>query len=296
MTLQRAIAVTACLVLFAGFGLAVSPASATVTFGVEGMTCGGCATGIEKSLRATDGVHEVRVSFEKREAWIRYDASKVTVDAIRKVIDESGYSVVEAGSRRTDAGTACCAGKTHGEPGCALIGTSDPSSQEFPFSTDLADLRARFNADKGKVRLLMLLSPTCPMCVGGASVVQTKVLAVVKDPDVRAYAVWVPILESDTVSTVGKATTILPDARVSRYWDATGELVKAYAPVLSLGERPAWDVYLLYGPDAEWKAEPPTPTAWMHQLQGLDASRQLDGAKLAVELQTLVDQAKVRGK
>lgn len=29
-----------------------------------------------------------------------------------------------------------------------------------PYSTDLADLRKQFNNDKGKVRLLMLLSPT----------------------------------------------------------------------------------------------------------------------------------------
>jgi hypothetical protein len=29
-----------------------------------------------------------------------------------------------------------------------------------PYSTDLKELRTRFNKDKGKVRLLMLLSPT----------------------------------------------------------------------------------------------------------------------------------------
>ena len=29
-----------------------------------------------------------------------------------------------------------------------------------PYSSDLNDLRAKFNQDKGKVRLLMLLSPT----------------------------------------------------------------------------------------------------------------------------------------
>lgn len=29
-----------------------------------------------------------------------------------------------------------------------------------PYSTDLADLRKQFNNDRGKVRLLMLLSPT----------------------------------------------------------------------------------------------------------------------------------------
>jgi hypothetical protein len=29
-----------------------------------------------------------------------------------------------------------------------------------PYSTDIGDLRKQFNNDKGKVRLLMLLSPT----------------------------------------------------------------------------------------------------------------------------------------
>ncbi|MFN2493640.1 MAG: hypothetical protein ABR501_12245 [Pyrinomonadaceae bacterium] len=34
------------------------------------------------------------------------------------------------------------------------------SPQKAGYSTDLTKLRAKFNADKGKVRLLMLLSPT----------------------------------------------------------------------------------------------------------------------------------------
>lgn len=36
---------------------------------------------------------------------------------------------------------------------------SNPS-QKSEYSTDLKELRKKFNADKGKVRLLMLLSPT----------------------------------------------------------------------------------------------------------------------------------------
>ncbi len=288
MTMQRTIAAAACLVLLAGFGVAVSAAPATVTLGVEGMTCGGCATGIEKTLSATAGVLEARVSFEKREAWVRYDDAKLTVDAIRKVISEAGYTVVDAAGKRADSGPSCCAGKTHGGAGCTMIDTANQSTQELPFSTDLAELRTRFNRDKGKVRVLMLLSPTCPMCVGGASVIQTKVLDAVKNPDVRAYAVWVPILDSDGESTVGKASTRLHDARVSRYWDGKGEFVKSFARVLSLGDRPAWDVYMLYGPEAEWTAEPPTPRSWMHQLQGLDPARRLDGATFAAELTALV--------
>jgi len=53
--------------------------------------------------------------------------------------------------------------------GLLLIGllgfSSQPShksnlSQKSEYNTDLKELRKRFNADKGKVRLLMLLSPT----------------------------------------------------------------------------------------------------------------------------------------
>jgi hypothetical protein len=33
-------------------------------------------------------------------------------------------------------------------------------SQKSEYSTDMNELRAKFNADKGKIRLLMLLSPS----------------------------------------------------------------------------------------------------------------------------------------
>jgi copper chaperone len=294
--MKRAITIAFGFVLLATLGVVVLAAPQTVTLRVEGMTYGGCATDIEKALRATDGVLEARVSFEKGEAWVRYDDRKLTVEKIRKAIDEAGYTVVDGSGKSAGAVVTCCAGKSHGGPGCTMVETADSASESFAYSTDLAELRARFNGDKGKVRIVMLLSPTCPMCVGGASVIQTKVLDKVKSPDVRAYAVWVPILDSDAETTVGKATTRLPDARVSRYWDAQSELVKSYARVLGLGERPAWDVYMLYGPEVEWKADPPTPDAWMHQLRGLDANRRLDGDKLAAELHALVERARGKAK
>ena len=38
--------------------------------------------------------------------------------------------------------------------------TPSPSPQSRPYSTNLEELRADFNRDKGKVRLVTLLSPT----------------------------------------------------------------------------------------------------------------------------------------
>jgi copper chaperone CopZ len=71
-----------------------SAASKAVTISVEGMHCGGCATSVEKKLRATEGVEDVRVSVEKKEAWVKYDEGKVTVARLREVIDSTGFKVV----------------------------------------------------------------------------------------------------------------------------------------------------------------------------------------------------------
>jgi hypothetical protein len=61
--------------------------------------------------------------------------------------------------------------------------------------------------------------------------------------------------------------------------------VHAFSATLHLGED-AWDVYLLYGPNARWDtAQPPPPQSWMHQLPGVDHPT-LDGATLARQVRT----------
>ena len=82
------------LVLALG-SVAVSAAGATVTIRVEGMHCGSCASSVEKKLKATEGVEEVRVSFEKKEAWIKYDNKRMSVAKLREAIDSTGFKAVE---------------------------------------------------------------------------------------------------------------------------------------------------------------------------------------------------------
>ena len=66
-------------------------ATKTVTIRIKGMTCGGCATSVEKALKSTDGVQEARVSFERGKAVIKYDDQKVTVSKLRLVINSTGF-------------------------------------------------------------------------------------------------------------------------------------------------------------------------------------------------------------
>ena len=104
----------------------------------------------------------------------------------------------------------------------------------------------------------------------------------------RVYVVWVPSLPPDKEDRVPAATVKIPDERASHYWDADGKLKVAYQRLMKM-EEPVWDVYYVYGRDAEWKDElPPVPAYYMHQLRSLPPDRMLNGAKLAEEMRKLL--------
>jgi hypothetical protein len=85
------------------------------------------------------------------------------------------------------------------------------------------------------------------------------------DPMLRAYVVWVPKVAA-TQRDVPNATRFVRDERAKHYWDGEGALLHGYEPVLSIAED-AWDIYMVYGPDARWESDaPPEPDYWMHQL------------------------------
>lgn len=73
----------------------VSAATRTVTIRIEGMHCQNCAASVEKKLKATAGVQAVRVSFEKKEAWVKFDDRRISVAQIREVINSTGYKAAE---------------------------------------------------------------------------------------------------------------------------------------------------------------------------------------------------------
>ena len=81
------------------------------------------------------------------------------------------------------------------------------------------------------------------------------------------------------------ATKRFSDSRVRQYWDANAELSRSFAPVLKTNEV-VWDLYMLFGRDAEWKDIPPTPVYIMDKI-GLEVARPLDGAELAKQLEAL---------
>jgi len=68
----------------------------TVRLAVEGMTCGGCVVGTRKVLTRLPGVTSAEVSYEKKEALVTYDSSKVTVGQMVAAVKTLGYTATVA--------------------------------------------------------------------------------------------------------------------------------------------------------------------------------------------------------
>ena len=61
------------------------------TLRIQGMHCGGCATGLDILLN-TKGV-KAKVDFNSKEAEIEFEPKKTSLKAIKKEIENVGYKV-----------------------------------------------------------------------------------------------------------------------------------------------------------------------------------------------------------
>jgi len=135
-----------------------------------------------------------------------------------------------------------------------------------------AQLRADFNAAKGSVRALFVVDPVCPGCLRGLDDMNKDLLSKTNDPRLQTFVVHVPVLTPPPkAKDVPKAAKLLRNDHVHHYWNPSGSFGEELSEGLGLkvdGEDVyAWDVWLVYGPDAVWDGEqPPKPDYFMHQL------------------------------
>lgn len=69
----------------------------TVVIPVEGMSCVACAARVKKAVKSLAGVGYVEVNLAERNARVRFDPRRITLDRIVAAIDGLGY---RAGTRR----------------------------------------------------------------------------------------------------------------------------------------------------------------------------------------------------
>ena len=88
MTLQRIIV---CMLALLALG---SARAATIELTVNGLVCGFCAQGIEKTLRRNTATDDVFVSLENRlVAIVTKPDTDIADDVLRKALRDAGYDV-----------------------------------------------------------------------------------------------------------------------------------------------------------------------------------------------------------
>jgi hypothetical protein len=154
----------------------------------------------------------------------------------------------------------------------------------------VAKFQEEFNRNAGKVRLVAILSPTCPFCRHGQEVVGS-LLRQFPTSRLEALIVWLPMLAGDNAAQALAQAEKVRDRRIVEGWDGAQEAGKLFARRLGLNGI-AWDVYLLYPAGVKWEsALPPKPAFWMHQLSansGADQRLCLNPSRLEAELRKLL--------
>ena len=77
-----------CLAAVVGPALA---APQTVTLSVPGMTCAACPITVKKALTKVEGVSQVDVTLEKREAVVIFDDARADTQKLTKATEDAGY-------------------------------------------------------------------------------------------------------------------------------------------------------------------------------------------------------------
>jgi copper chaperone CopZ len=65
----------------------------TITLKVIGMSCGGCASNVEKALKGVNGVTSATVNLKAGKAQVEYDSEKTNEKDLAKAVKNAGYGI-----------------------------------------------------------------------------------------------------------------------------------------------------------------------------------------------------------
>jgi len=132
---------------------------------------------------------------------------------------------------------------------------------------DVARLKAQFNDSASRMRVVILLSASCPYCLKGASAVQ-RILESHPQHSIVVHVVWQPILPTDWGLPGSGALSRLSDSRVQQFWDPEHAVARALEQSVR-GREPQpgccftrgiwWDMMAVYPPGAVWTDTLPPP-------------------------------------
>jgi hypothetical protein len=167
----------------------------------------------------------------------------------------------------------------------AALAVDAPQKPYVVLDKSLGQLRADFNANVGKVRMLYIVGPTCGICLRGMSDLQETVYSKKgDDPRVVTFVIHVPTLGAHEAN-VAPASRLITNRYTTHYWEETGITGKLMEQVIGVDQY-VWDFWAIYAPDVRWSDERlmPAPSFWQHQLGGLPPEKRLDAKVFATKV------------
>jgi hypothetical protein len=148
------------------------------------------------------------------------------------------------------------------------VGHETPSGQSQLMAItpqSLPQFVQEFNQSAEAERVVLLMSPTCPVCLDGSSQVEA-ILERHAAGNIRVFAVWEPMLPTDWVRPSTRVLKRMSDPRVIQIWDSNHMIAKLVERGAS-GRKPRcchrngawWDVIATYPPGTQWSGSAPTP-------------------------------------
>lgn len=142
----------------------------------------------------------------------------------------------------------------------------------------LGEVRKDFNASSDRVRMLLLLSPSCPHCLHGVQLI-SKALADSATLPLRIFVVWMHVTVGDRHPPNSLVLLRIPDQRAEQWWDPHRLIAKAmlrdYPPDTGLamadtsgaGPPLIWNFVALWRPGVTWNERVPLPDFSGHPIE-----------------------------
>jgi hypothetical protein len=173
--------------------------------------------------------------------------------------------------------------------GCARTDSNQAGTFPYvPLDDQASQLREDFNRATGSVRLLFVIDPVDPPSLQRLDDMNRDLLGGTTDPHLETFVVHEPVLgvrpfgarpRRTAAHDISVAAALLHNPHVRHYWNASGVFGRLLSESVGLKNSKrgvyAWDVWLIYGPEATWSgAGPPAPRLLMHEIYGLRDSNE----------------------
>src|SRR5512134_1333015 len=86
-----------------------------LTLPISGMSCASCVSHVEGALKELPGVANVVVNLATNKATLKYDPQSVTLEDMRRAVDNVGYGVATAEITLDVRGMTCASCVAHVE-------------------------------------------------------------------------------------------------------------------------------------------------------------------------------------